>query len=123
MRVSFIVVRIRGFLGKRISDKTMKKILKMCVNWKVLLGIGAVILLAYLFVPNIAGYSWILFVFLCPLSMILVMVTMNHDKSERVFVCPECGLSYNDPEWVKKCAAWCKEHHSCNLEIIEHAVK
>lgn len=101
----------------------MKNILKMCINWKVLLGIGVVILLAYLFVPNIARYSWVLLALACPLSMMLMMAGMNHDKSEKVFVCPECGLGYKDAEIAKKCAAWCSEHHSCNLEITKHAVK
>jgi hypothetical protein len=62
----------------------MNKILKMCMNWKVLLGIGAVILLAYLFAPQIANYSWILLALLCPLSMMFMMASMNHnnDKSD-----------------------------------------
>ena len=103
----------------------MKNILKMCMNWKILLGIGIVILLAYLFVPNIASYSWVLLVLACPLSMMLMMAGMDHsnDKSEKVFMCPECGLGYKDAEWAKKCAVWCKEHNSCNLEITQHAVK
>jgi hypothetical protein len=103
----------------------MKNIFKMCVNWKVLLGVGVVILLAYLFVPQLASYSWILLALACPLSMVFMMAAMNHDdnKSERLFVCPECGFSYKDAEWAKKCAAWCKEHHSCNLEITKHAVE
>lgn len=95
------------------------------MNWKVLLGIGAVILLAYLFVPNLASYSWVLLVLACPLSMMFMMAGMKHDSDtpKKVFVCPECNLSYEDADWAKKCAAWCKEHHSCNLEITEHAVK
>ena len=95
------------------------------MNRKVLLGIGAFILLAYLFVPQIANYTWVLLVLACPLSMMLMMAGMKHDsdKPEKLFVCPECGLGYKEAEWAKKCAAWCKEHHSCNLEIIKHAVK
>lgn len=95
------------------------------MNWKVLLGIGVVILLAYLFVPNIASYSWVLLVLACPLSMMLMMAGMDHSKNkpEKVFVCPECGFGYTDAEWAKKCATWCKEHHSCNLEITKHAVE
>ncbi len=94
------------------------------MNWKMLLGIGTVILLVYLFVPNIASYSWVLLVLACPLSMIFMMASMNHhsDKAEKVFVCSECNMTYKEAEWAKKCAVWCKEHKSCNLEIIKHAV-
>jgi len=37
--------------------------------------------------------------------------------------CPECGLKYADKKWAEKCEAWCKTHHSCNLEITAHAEK
>lgn len=40
-----------------------------------------------------------------------------------LFQCEECGLSYENMEWAQKCEEWCKEHHSCNLEIIKHATK
>ena len=95
------------------------------MDWKVLLGIGIVILLAYLFVPQIANYSWILLALICPLSMMFMMAGMKHgdDKSEKIFICPECNLEYKDAEWAKKCATWCKEYNSCNLEIIKHAVQ
>ncbi len=103
----------------------MKNILKICLNPKVLVGIGVVILLAYIFAPELARYSWILLVLACPVAMIFMMAGMNHnrDRPDKVFACPECGLSYKEAEWAKKCAAWCKEHHSCNLEITKHAVK
>lgn len=99
------------------------RMFKACLNPKALLGIGAVILLAYLFVPQFASYSWILLVLACPLGMWLMMAGMNHDRPEKVFTCPECGLSYKDAAWAKKCAAWCMEHHSCNLEITKYAVE
>lgn len=104
----------------------------MCLNWKVLLGIGAVILFAYIFLPQIAQYSWILFLLVCPLSMIFMMKAMNHsmgnmnhgsNNTEKLFICPECNFSYKEAEWANKCAAWCKEHHSCNVEIIKHAAE
>jgi hypothetical protein len=54
-----------------------------------------------------------------------MMAGKNNDNksSKKVFVCPECNLSYEDAKWAKKCAAWCKEHKSCNLEIIKHAAQ
>ncbi len=102
----------------------MKNILKACLNPKVLIGIGLGIVLVYIFFPQIAKFSWILLALACPLSMMFMMGGMNHssDQPDKVFACPECGLSYKEVEWAKKCAAWCKEHHSCNLEITKNAV-
>lgn len=42
--------------------------------------------------------------------------------SSDVFTCLVCGMKYRDEATVKQCEAWCAEHHSCNLEIIQHAV-
>jgi rubredoxin len=39
------------------------------------------------------------------------------------YQCPECGLHYEDEAIMKKCAAWCSEYKSCNLEIIRHSVE
>ncbi len=103
----------------------MKNIFKTCCNWKVLLGILGVLLFAFIFVPQIANYAWVLLVLVCPLSMVLMLAAMNHKshKPEKEFVCPECGLEYREPEWARKCAAWCTEHRSCHLEITKHAIK
>ena len=37
------------------------------------------------------------------------------------YQCDECGLHYISKQWAEKCEKWCKEHHSCNLEITSHA--
>lgn len=40
-----------------------------------------------------------------------------------MYECPECHLNYKEKEWMDKCEAWCKKHHSCSLEIIAHAIE
>ena len=46
------------------------------------------------------------------------------NKDERnYFACEECKLLYRNKNWAEKCEAWCKEHHSCNLEITRHSIK
>ena len=45
------------------------------------------------------------------------------EKEQKLYECLECHLKYKDKERAEKCEAWCKEHHSCNLEITEHAIK
>jgi predicted ATP-dependent serine protease len=45
-------------------------------------------------------------------------------KENQVFYqCQECGFYYREREWAQKCEKWCKEHKSCNLEIIKHSIK
>ena len=43
--------------------------------------------------------------------------------SKTLYQCEECSLKYEEKEWAEKCEAWCREHHSCHLEIISHAVQ
>ena len=53
-----------------------------------------------------------------------------HAHAAKLFTCPECGMKYRDDstslttgkEWAEKCETWCREHKSCNLDIIKHAV-
>lgn len=45
------------------------------------------------------------------------------DNNKILYVCKECGLKYEQKEIAEKCEAWCKEHQSCNLEIIKYAAK
>jgi predicted ATP-dependent serine protease len=47
----------------------------------------------------------------------------NKIKKLKLYKCPECGLEYLEKKWQDKCQAWCAKHKSCNLEIIERAVK
>ena len=39
-----------------------------------------------------------------------------------LWVCGECGLAYRIRELAERCEAWCREHGSCNLDIIRNAV-
>ena len=50
------------------------------------------------------------------------MVKEIKKNGDTLYLCEECGMAYKEKEWAQKCQAWCKEHHTCNLEIIEHAV-
>ena len=49
------------------------------------------------------------------------MVKELQKNKEKKYQCEECKLYYLNREWAEKCEAWCRAHHSCNLEIIEHA--
>lgn len=51
----------------------------------------------------------------------LNMVKVGNDN--KYFQCEECGFKYLEKEWAEKCEAWCKEHNSCNLEIIRNSVQ
>ncbi len=52
----------------------MNKLLKMCINWKVLLGIAAVVLILSQFIPGLlATLPFLLFIVICPLMMFLMM--------------------------------------------------
>lgn len=50
------------------------------------------------------------------------MVKEIQKGESRVYQCEECGFGYADRGWAEKCQAWCTEHQSCNLEIIQHAL-
>jgi len=40
-----------------------------------------------------------------------------------LFACGECGMKFKEKDLAKKCEDWCKKTHSCNIDIIQHAVK
>ncbi len=44
-------------------------------------------------------------------------------KKGTSYQCAECGLRYAEKEWAEKCEAWCRERHTCNIEITTHAAE
>ncbi|MDO8512587.1 MAG: cytochrome c biogenesis CcdA family protein [bacterium] len=55
-----------------------------------------------------------------------INLSINNNSKEiqgELYQCPECKLWYEDIEWMKKCEQWCKEHSSCNIEIISHSLQ
>lgn len=47
----------------------------------------------------------------------------RENEKSKLHQCPECGLKYKEKEIAEKCEAWCKQHKSCNLEIIKYALE
>lgn len=54
--------------------------------------------------------------------VITIMVEIIQKENQELYRCGECGFKYVEKEWAEKCEAWCREHHSCNIEIIAQAV-
>ncbi len=42
--------------------------------------------------------------------------------SDILYECKECNLFYRDLDLAERCKVWCREHSTCNVEIIRHAV-
>jgi len=51
------------------------------------------------------------------------MVKLIKKNGESYFLCEECKLGYKEEQWAERCEKWCKEYHSCNLDITKHAIK
>lgn len=51
------------------------------------------------------------------------MVKETEKNGKKYFVCGECNFAYEGKDLAKKCENWCREHHSCNVEITKHAVQ
>jgi hypothetical protein len=62
--------------------------MQMCLNWKVLVGLAAVVLLVGVVAP---GFFWsaipLLVVLVCPLSMIVMLFSMRSRQGNRVTSC------------------------------------
>ncbi|NOZ31152.1 MAG: hypothetical protein GXO68_04300 [Crenarchaeota archaeon] len=43
-------------------------------------------------------------------------------KGSRYYACSECGAIYESPARASKCEEWCRNHHSCNNDIVKEAV-
>lgn len=41
---------------------------------------------------------------------------------QELYQCPACKLYYRDREIRDRCEAWCREHQSCNLDLVQYAV-
>ncbi len=51
------------------------------------------------------------------------MVKIIKNQHQELYQCEDCDLKYESKEIAEKCEAWCREHKSCNLDIIKYAVK
>jgi uncharacterized protein YjeT (DUF2065 family) len=70
------------------------------------------------------GLAWGIVAIVWGLAFIAAAELTNKQIiQEKLHQCPECSLHYEDKEQAGKCEAWCKEHHSCNLEITSHAIE
>lgn len=90
-----------------------------------------IIVFVSLFKGNNNYWFWLIVLF-CLLMHIFMMRGHGHNnsgenktnnESDILYKCEECGLEYKEKEWEEKCEEWCRQHKSCNLEIIKHAVK
>ena len=50
------------------------------------------------------------------------MVKTVSKPKAKYYICEECNFAYKDKETAAKCENWCREHHSCNMEITKYAV-
>ncbi len=50
------------------------------------------------------------------------MVRVLSYQNKKLYQCEECKLVYENKEIAEQCQVWCKEHKSCNLDLIKCAV-
>ncbi len=70
----------------------------------------------------IMGFGYITIPMMSLTAFLLIISFMLSLKLNK-YSCPICHFKYKDSQWAEKCEAWCKEHHTCNVEIIKHAVQ
>lgn len=77
----------------------MKKALQMCLNWRVLAGLGGVAVILWLVAPKaVLGVLPFLALLACPISMILMMRTMQGDRADSKSGQPGSSRSRNSRE-------------------------
>jgi len=57
------------------------------------------------------------------LNILNKMVKEIIKNKKKYYICKECNFVYKEKILAQKCEEYCKKHHSCNLEITEHATK
>jgi len=50
-------------------------------------------------------------------------VNGKENEEMKCYYCEECGLVYANKKKAEECEEWCREHKSCNIEIIKHSLK
>ena len=61
--------------------------------------------------------SWKIIISIC-FTFFLINCTQT-----QTYICDVCEISFEDKKWADKCENWCNTQHSCNAEIINHAIK
>ena len=48
------------------------------------------------------------------------MIKSKNEFKDYKYQCKDCGLFYKTEELAEACGKWCREHKSCNIEIIKY---
>ncbi|MDP3953710.1 MAG: hypothetical protein Q8P99_02740 [bacterium] len=51
------------------------------------------------------------------------MVKITKQSGKELSQCEECGFHYEDEKQAEDCEKWCREHHSCNIQITADAIE
>ncbi len=43
-------------------------------------------------------------------------------SDEDLHTCEICKLRYPTRELAEKCETWCREHKTCNIEVVKYAI-
>ena len=51
------------------------------------------------------------------------MVRIIKQNEKELYQWEECGFHYENKKQAEKCQVWCKENHSCDIEITASAIE